>query len=181
MKPVSVLQEWVQGLSFMQQSVLITSIRGPDGLEKNHVSKLLIRWLRRCVVYSAFESKLAGTPTTLDYPQQPGGGSFTGPSCHPIEASKAGSWQAAMDNIVTQYLEALDGVPHHFQLHLMHGAEIIGYHHPRREIQQWWEGMYRRLANDMHLQPETWEQMDRRLGDFEATWRAAEEVTARNP
>ncbi len=31
----------------------------------------------------------------------------------------------------------------------------------------------------MHLNPETVEQMDKRLGDNEKDWRAAEEVTAK--
>lgn len=180
-KPISVVQEWVQRLSFMQQSVLLTAIRGPDGLEKNHVSKLLIRWLRRCVVYSAFESKEAEKPTAFNDPVQPGGGSFTGPSISHREVSAAGSWQTAMNNVLTNYLETLDGVPHHFQLHFMHAAEIIGYKHPDKTIQDWWGRTYSTLANDMHLDPEPESGMDRRLGDFEATWREAEIVTARGP
>ena len=43
-----VLQPWVLNLTYMQQSVLITSVRGPDGIRKDHVAKLLLRWLRRC-------------------------------------------------------------------------------------------------------------------------------------
>lgn len=189
-KPVSVLQEWVQRLSFMQQSVLIASMRGPDGIEKNHISKLLIRWLRRCVLYSAFESKQAGEPTTIDNPFQKGGGSFTGPSCEidlmgpsfmdpPTETTLYERWVVAMDNVVNVYLSHLDELPHHFQLHFMHAAEIVGYKHPDEPLRSWWNRLYRRLANDMHLNPETAMQMDKRLGDFEATWRAAEEVTAR--
>jgi hypothetical protein len=34
------------------------------------------------------------------------------------------------------------------------------------------------LVNDMHLMPETSADMDTRLGDYEADWRAREEVTA---
>lgn len=173
--PISVLQDWVQRLSFMQQSVIIASIRGPDGIEKNHVSKLLIRWLRRCTLYSAFESKMNGKPTSIDDPVKVGGGSFTGPS------TADENWHRGMANIVAAYLSTIDGVPHHFQLHFMHAAEIIGYKHPDAQIRQWWRVMYCRLANDMHLNPETEEQMDRRLGDFEANWRAAEEVVAEGP
>lgn len=178
-KPVSVLQEWVQRLTFMMQSVLITAIRGPDGLDKNHVSKLLLRWLRRCVLYSAFESKTARAPASFMNPWAPGGGSFTGPSIsqEPIFTS----WEEDMNRIVNEYLSALDAIPHHFQLHFMHAVEILGYKHPDEHIRTWWNFVYRRLANDMHLNPETEVQMDKRLGDFQSDWRAAEEVTAKGP
>lgn len=179
----SVLQEWAQSLNFMQQSVLIASIRGPDGIEKNHVSKLLIRWLRRCVLYSAFESRQIGRPFAFTDPAEKGGGSFTGPSILPFEAAArfTGPWQTAMRSVVDEYLQHLDETPHHFQLHFMHAVEIIGYKHPVQEIREWWNWLYKRLANDMHLNPETEEQMDKRLGDSEADWRSAEEVTAKGP
>lgn len=185
-QPVSVLQEWVQRLTFMQQSVLVTAVRGPDGIDKNHVSKLLLRWLRRCVLYSAFESKIARAPASFGNPWAPGGGSFTGPSISwetmvdiRTRGGDADPWEEAMNQIVSEYLSSLDMVPHHFQLHFMHAVEILGYKHPDERIRVWWSFVYRRLANDMHLNPETEVQMDKRLGDFQADWRAAEEVTAK--
>lgn len=171
-----VIQEWVSKLTFMQQSVLLTAIRGPDGLKKDHVSKLLIRWLRRCILYSAFESRLAGKPFAFSDPATPGGGSFTGPSVPLGE-----DWQTAMNAVVDDYLSHLDEVPHHFQLHFMHAAEIIGYCHPAEAIGNWWCGLYRRLAADMHLNPETVEQMMKRLGDVREDWLTAEQVIARGP
>ena len=69
-----VLQPWVLNLTYMQQSVLITSVRGPDGIRKDHVAKLLLRWLRRCFLVSAFDGR------ALTDPVEQGGGSFTGPS-----------------------------------------------------------------------------------------------------
>ena len=50
-----VLQDWVLELTMMQQSVLIAAVRGPDGIAKNHVAKLLLRWYRRCILKSAFD------------------------------------------------------------------------------------------------------------------------------
>ena len=79
---------------------------------------------------------------------------------------------------VDEYLKSLDEVPHHFQLHFMHASEILGYKHPTELIRTWWEKLYYRLANDMHLNPETVEQMDRRLDDNHDAWRTAEEVVA---
>lgn len=171
-----VTQFWVHDLTWMQQSVLLTAIRGPDGLRKDHVAKLLCRWLRRCVLYSAFDGKVLLAPYD---PGERQGGSFTGASCR--RPSDGEDWQDLMDAVVVDYLRTTDETPHHFQLHLMHAAEILGYKHPTPGVRHWWRQTYFRMANDMHLNPETEEQMDRRLGDSEPDWRAAEEATARHP
>ncbi len=179
----SVLQHWVEGLPFMQQSVLIAAVRGPDGIRKDHVAKLLLRWYRRCIMISAFERVSVLNPT------YPGGGSFTGPSLSPQHgdtdqrSSRVLSWSEGKDlgKVLDCYLRSVDELPHHFQLHFMHAAEILGYKHPVESIREWWQLTYMRLVNDMHLFPETQEQMDTRLSDQEATWRAREEVTALGP
>lgn len=193
----SVTQEWTYDLTFMMQSVLITAIRGPDGIHKNHVSKKLIRWLRRCVVLSAFDR------TVLPLPYDVGerkGGSFTGPSLDYFKGGQGGSvdvisfdagrvfgactqlepnrWPELMHLVLDEYMLTLDELPHHFQLHFMHAAEIIGYRHPNDAIRKWWNEAYNRLANDMHLSPESHTEMSRRLGDHEPSWRAKEEVRA---
>lgn len=154
----SVLQPWVEELTFMQQSVLLTALRGPDTINKNHISKLLIRWLRRCVLYSAFDCAI------INNPAKPGGGSFTGPS---IASKWQIEWEKQMDDIVSDYLQTVDELPHHFQLHFMHAAEIIGYKHPDIDIRTWWKNCYFTLVNDLHLNPETEAKMDFRLGDIE--------------
>jgi hypothetical protein len=160
----SVLQDWVIALTCMQQSVLITAVRGPDGIKKDHPVKVLLRWFRRCVLLSAF------TRSVIDDPYAPGGGSFTGPVDNGICTN--------LDDAFELYLKSVDELPHHFQLHFMHAAEIIGYKHPNIEIRKWWAGVYYSIVNDAHLYPESMEQMDERLGDNEAAWRAREEVTA---
>jgi len=168
----SVLQDWVHNLTFMQQSVLIAAVRGPDGLRKDHCSKVLCRWLRRCFLFSAFQRR------PYDNPWELGGGSFTGPSCLP-EGDFL--WEVPMDKAVEEYLRHVDEMPHHFQLHFMHAAEILGYKHENLRIRAWWHRTYITLVNDAHLWPESEAQMDRRLGDFEAHWREREEVTAKGP
>jgi hypothetical protein len=165
----SVLQNWVQGLSFMQQTVLMTAIRGPDGTPKYGPAKLLLRWYRRCVLLSAMDGKV------LETPYESGGGSFTGPSfsIDPIAqlwcAHKI-DWPGMMDKVVNEYLREIDALPHHFQLHLLHAAEILGYKHPSPSVRIWWNRTYSRLVHDMHLWPETEDQMDRRLGDNREQW-----------
>lgn len=178
----SVLQDWVMELTHMQQSVLIASVRGPDGLRKDHPSKALCRWLRRCFLISAFDGK------ALTDPVYPGGGSFTGPSVteeeieafrksHPIYQRLA--WHYVMIDKAKDYLRYVDEMPHHFQLHMMHAAEILGYKHPNDHVQYFWNQFYLMIVNDAHLRPEPEADMDRRLGDSEHNWRAAEAVTAK--
>ncbi|HEY1605599.1 MAG TPA: hypothetical protein VGF77_08360 [Allosphingosinicella sp.] len=160
--PRSVLQDWVAHLTFMQQTVLLTAIRGPDGVAKYGAPKMLLRWYRRCILFSAMDGKV------LETPYGPGGGSFTGPSYDPTTLKH--DWREHMDAVVAQYLRELDAIPHHFQLHLLHAIDILGFKHPVCAVRDWWSSTYKRLVHDMHLWPETEEQLDRRLGDNREQW-----------
>lgn len=188
-----VQQPWVLHIPMMQQSVLFAAIRAPDGLRKNHPVKVLMRWFRRCILMSAFDKD------ALTDPFAPGGGSFTGPFelHHAVEffgrtwnpanpmASRSTEWVfenkpwACIDRMREFYLEHVDEIPHHFQLHLMHAAQIVGVHHPDKFIRGWWAHFYAMLVNDAHLQPETPEAMNLRLSDNSAEWKAREVVTAK--
>lgn len=79
------------------------------------------------------------------------------------------------------YLKYVDELPHHFQLHFMHAAEILGYKHPDDVVRRFWNTTYNMIVNDAHLLPESEATMDRRLGDSEKQWREAEVVTAAPP
>lgn len=170
----SVVQDWVSALPMMQQTVLLELTRGPDGIPKYDPSKFLLRYVRRCILFSALDGVI------LTYPYIQGGGSFTGPSYDAIsiEATsgrqlvKIDDWQEKMYELVSQYLKGVDAMPHHFHLHLMHGAEILGYKHPKPDIRTFWNEVYIRFAHDMHVWPETCGQMDERLGDTREGWLA---------
>lgn len=183
-----VQQDWVLKIPFMQQSVLFAAIRAPDGLRKNHPVKVLLRWYRRCVVLSAFDKR------ALTDPFERGGGSFTGPFTrkHALEycgdvgkgfythgMSVPFCAQEAFDHMRKVYLEHVDEIPHHFQLHFMHAAQIVGVHHSDEFIRDWWKTFYLMIVNDAHLHPETDEEMNLRLSDNSAEWRAREEVVAK--
>lgn len=164
-------QDWVNELTIMQQSVLLGSIRGPDGVGKYHKAKYLLRWYRRCVLLSALDQKVLATPYTF------GGGSFTGPSYQPTTLEH--DWQEQMDNVVGDYLQSLDELPHHFQMHFLHAAEIVGYKHPDPTIRAWWHQLYSRLVKDLHLSIETEAELDFRLGDCRDQWLStADKATA---
>lgn len=155
----------------MQQSVLIAACRGPDGIRKDHVSKLLNRWLRRCFMISSF------VKVAIENPYDPGGGSFTGPSLG-VQLTPD-TWHEAMDTIVARYIKTLDELPHHFQLHFMHAAQILGYKHPNAYTRIWWIHTYHRIVHDMHLWPESEEGMDKRLGDKYDDWNARNDPSER--
>jgi hypothetical protein len=163
--PTSVLQPWTFELSFMQQTVLLTAVRGPDGLPKYGGVKMLLRWYRRCILISSLDGEM------LTNPSDPRGGSFMGPSFDRgfIEEDNR-PWQRGMDMILSDYLRELDAVPHHFQLHLLHSFEIVGYKHPVDEIRAWFRAAYERLVHDMHLWPETEVELDGRLNDTRTGW-----------
>lgn len=158
----AVTQEWTHELPLMQQSVLLTAIRGPDGIPKYGSIKMLLRWYRRCILRSSFLG------IAMTDPIEPDGGSFLGASLEGDD--DLDPWTDRMLVHVNQYLRELDAVPHHFQLHFMHAVEILGYKHPDAGIGLWWQRLYLRLAQDMHLHPESVEEMDKRLGDSRAGW-----------
>ena len=165
--PVSVMQEWTWDLSFMQQTVLLTAIRGPDNTPKYGPVKMLMRWYRRCVLVSSLEGGI------IDNPYKPlVGGSFMGPSYDPKDYIGTGmnTWQEVMGDIVSQYLREVDALPHHFHLHLMHAFEIVGYKHPNDPIRDWFRNTYFRFVHDMHLWPEQIGEMEKRLSDDRSKW-----------
>lgn len=175
----NVLQDWVAELPLMQQTVLLTAIRGPDGVRKHHVSKLVLRWLRRCILISAFDRCVLTTPWDER------GGSFTGNSITKAGEeqfwyiNEAGSalvhhnWPQSMNDVFSAYIKATDELPHHFQAHVRNAVEILGYRHPDNVIRASWDQFYLRLCDDLHVNPETATQMAYRLGDSEEQWKKA--------
>lgn len=160
-----VLQDWISDLTFMQQSVLVTATRGPDGIRKDHPAKMIIRWLRRCYLRSALDGGIV-----LDNPRDPRGGNFTGPSLEQCPANDGYSWEDPMDALLKKYIKAADELPHHFQSHVMHAAEILGFEHPVGRIRVWWYRAYEAIVDDLHLLPEPAGKMRKRLGDAKETW-----------
>lgn len=69
------------------------------------------------------------------------------------------------DKAMSDYINHVDELPHHYHMHLMHGAEIIGYHHPDGNMAQRWLDFYYHCCHDLHLRVESREAMDGRLND----------------
>lgn len=172
-KMPSVIQSWVQELPFMQQSVLLSSVRGPDGLEKYNAAKMLMRFYRRSIMISSLDN------CVLTNPFDERGGSFTGPSfdygtCH--DARKGNyfeKWHSSMRTVVDAYVRGIDGMPAHFTNHFREAIEVLGYKHPDAYIREFWFNTYERLVRDLNLNPETLEQMEKRLSDNRNNWLAS--------
>lgn len=155
-------QDWLDGISIMQQSVLLSAIRGMDGMQKFHNAKHAIRFYRRCVLVSAFD----GRP--LLNPYEGGGGSFTGP------------WPTNWSESLVQdaFMNSRDEMPLHYYGHFMHGAQIIGYKHPDKFAREFFNRLYVRMAHALHLWPESEHDMDKRLSDDPAGWEEREDPSA---
>lgn len=166
-----VTQPWVHNLTYMQQSVLLGAVRGPDGFPKYHPVKPVLRWYRRCILISALDGR------TLRSPLEEGGGSFIGPSFRRVDWSMKVDFRngitaemAVMDRLMDDFMRHMDEMPLHFWNHLRHAFEIVGYKHPDEVIRMWFRKQYFRMTHAAHDNPETEEQLDGRLGDDRAGW-----------
>jgi hypothetical protein len=136
----SVIQPWLaQHCTMKMQSVLILSLRGHDGMEKEEPSKIITRALRSVIFIDA------------------------------DIAAGAKSSKFTHHELTTQRLKAftedLDHYSVHWLTHVMHPAEIIGYKHPNTEIAHFWQIVYMSIVEALHLLPESIEHLNIRLAD----------------
>jgi len=140
----SVLQPWVETLGLRHQGVLMACVRGCDSVPKEDPTKALARPLRSMILRS-FDPK----PTSF------------------IEHVDDVELRERMVAVLKNH----DHYPVHYLLHLMHGSEIIGYKCPAPEA-VFWRWFYEKLAQCFHLNIETEEQLDARLGACEVRFAA---------
>lgn len=150
MSGLSVQPEWCTSLPLQQQSVLMLAARGPDGIEKHHPCKNVVRAYRGTVLVAALRRR------TLEW------GELADSFMSLDRISDDELWADDM----RAYFSSVDGLPHHYQMHLLHGAEILGYKHPDERFRKQWSAFYLLGVFDLHLSPESEEDMDARLNDF---------------
>ncbi len=148
--PRCVFPEWIFSLPMQQQSVLLLGSRGPDGIGKFHPCKDITRAYRATVFKAAYYGRALAWGEEAD--------TFMALDLIAVDSE----WQ----RIVKAYFDAIDGLPHHYHAHLTHGAEILGYKHPDEAQRRAWYYFYQESVRDAHMNPETEEEMDRRLGDW---------------
>lgn len=133
------LRKWFNDLPWMQQGVLLGSIRNCDGHRSEGPHKILIRGIRAACIKAArstgsFNSRRPGHATIKNCAEQ-----FT--DCH------------------------FDHMPIHFVTHLMQAAEVIAYKHPDPNVRNTWWYVYQTIVSALHLNPETIVEFEKRLSD----------------
>lgn len=137
---MSVLRSWVtERLTLQMQGTILTAIRGPDNEAKESPSKPVVR-AYRCVVLKNARNFEPGDTFMGD-----GSGTITPEACR-------------------AFFKNHDQSPHHWIMHMIHSAEIVGYFHPNPEVARHWLGFYHKACDDLHMNPETKEQLTQRLG-----------------
>ena len=136
----SVLQDWVIELPLREQGTLLTGVRGCDLTPKlplEATERQLVGFLRYCVMNPADPREVGITGAFFQmYPPEEG-------------------WRAS----------ELGHYPLHWYTHLMHSYEVIGYRHPNALLRLQAARIYRHLAESLHLNAETKEQMIERLSE----------------
>lgn len=138
----SVVRAWVANCcSFKEQAVLLSALRGCDGIPKEDISKKFTRKLRATMLY----------PATIH-----------------VMSREVDSYMKTVitKDDVTYFVKHLDHYPMHWVMHFAHACEIVGYRHPNNEIQSFWMDVYQRMVCEgLHLHKEFLCDLDARLGD----------------
>lgn len=159
----SVLQDWVMRLGLRHQGVLLTAVRGCDTAPKNDPSKDLTR-VYRAMVLNSHCGDAVKAATFIELPDY-----------------------KEVERRMNAFRKNLDHYPHHYIMHFMHAAQIIGYKRISDSMRQeaWlagvphenfgrhekmWLDLYLKMCKGLHVNPETEEQMDRRLNADEETF-----------
>lgn len=148
---VCVFQDWLFELTMQQQSVLVLACRGPDGIPKFHPTKLIVARYRATVLKAAY----LGRAMRVDE-----GDNTTFMTLTEFSSDK--EWA----DICRWFFENVDELPHHYYMHLLHGAQIAGYKHPVETFRHRWNDFYLQCCHDLHLAAELESEMDQRLNDW---------------
>lgn len=148
---VSIIQQWAAHLGLRHQGVLVSAIRGCDSVPREDPSKYLVRVFR---------------------------GVLLRPHCKDL--AKAASFMVPFDAMQwdhseADFLRSIDHYPNHWLLHWIHACQVVGYKHPDYDIRLHFSDLYQKVIRKFHLNPETEEQLDRRLNADEKTF-AKEQV-----
>lgn len=129
----NVLQDWLSDLSWKEQTVLISGIRGPDSAFCPRLKKVS-RWMRSHTLQNADPNH-----TYMEVEDFP---------------------------MPSELEDEFEFCTVHFATHFVYALEILGYLHPDKHVRTRAESLYCFFVTCvMHFQPETCDQMRRRLVD----------------
>jgi hypothetical protein len=153
MTKTCVFPDWVLNVPSMQmQSVLMLAARGPDNVRKFHPCKEIVIRYRATVLKAAYLGRQMNVDEYDDT-------SFM--SLRRFSDDK--QWHTLCD----MFFDNVDELPHHYYMHLMHGAEIIGYLHPELIFRTRWSYFYNQCCYNLHLVPESELSLKIRLNDWD--------------
>jgi hypothetical protein len=130
-----VMKEWTFKLSWKEQTVLISALRGCDGIGKHDISKKIVRRIRNVVLNNAGTEK----------------GEFMR--------------SEVTEQEIYEFSKNIDAYPVHFLLHLIHASEVIGYCCNVEKDRKFFKEFYNIMVSSFHMIPESKEQMHLRLED----------------
>jgi hypothetical protein len=141
---VSVLQDWVMRLPLREQGTLLTAVRGCDDEPKQWISTGFAESPgRRLTAFIRWAFMNPADPREIDI----SGAFFQSTPPEPFRPSEFGH------------------LPQHWYAHAMHALEVIGYRCPHGETAATARQLYGRMVRNLHLNPETCDQMAERLSE----------------
>jgi hypothetical protein len=138
----SIVREWVASLPARMQGTLLTAIRGADTSPREAAVKTLARMYRATVIHGLNDEPLTFL-MIIDYDHE----------------GFRREVQAMMNAVASDH----DALPHHYLMHLIHAAQIVGEFHPHFHCRAMWAGFYVRMCRKMHMTPETLAELRARL------------------
>lgn len=151
-KSWSLFPAWLSRLTLQQQAVLMAAVRGQDGDRKTTGFKNIAVALRSSFMKAAHLGRVPAMGEHL--------ASFMSLRLFADQTE----WHKAVHEALN---EEADSAILHYYTHLMHAAQILAYKHPDEEFRIRWMDCYCQMVEKLHLNIETEEQMDKRLGDWD--------------
>ena len=135
LKNTCVMKPWTYKLSWKEQTVLLSALRGCDSVGKNDITKKIVRKLRSVVLNNAG-----------------------------AEDSEFMRDDIGSDELYA-FSKNIDAYPVHFLLHLIHASEVVGYCYENTKEACFFINLYFLLVDAFHMLPESKGKMHQRLSD----------------
>ena len=131
----SCVQDWVNFLPWVQQSILFSAIRSCDSI-RDHYVKIVTRLITTAILKQTW-----GKDSKIEH--------------YTISGS--------LYKIQSDFIESLDTYPTHFVKHILQAVEILSYKYPVIEDQKLWYDLYEKMCDELSIPIETQQNMEKRL------------------